>query len=68
MKYLKTYHNDNTKVAYWETEKYNFRCEGDPYKFQVMKETNTALRDPYYTEDIVEGIRLMLAYDGVKNN
>ena len=60
--YLITYHNQNTGRAIWLTEKYYFDTK-DSKRYEVMKKTNEALgelRDP----DIVEGIRLLLEYDG----
>lgn len=63
MNYLITYHNDNSGVAVWETEKYRFETS-DPVKFDVMKETNELLRDPYHTISVAAGIRMMVEFDG----
>ena len=60
---LITYHNENTNKAIWLTNGYCFEST-DRGKYNVMKQTNELLRDPYHTADVYEGILLMLEYDG----
>ena len=60
--YLITYHNQNTGHAIWLSERYYFDTK-DSKRYEVMKKTNEALGE-LRDLDIVEGIRLLLEYDG----
>jgi len=62
------YHNENTKTAIWSNEKYYSKSSTN-YEFEVMAgihETVRVANDSESVDDLLHGVKIMLATSGNK--